>query len=106
MAKIPAATPDGPKIRKLIWDSGYSIPRFAGMLRPRSSAEKIRKIVYANERTSIDLLRRIAVAVGLEDETSLIRHDDAESAPGTADASEFTIAEDDEPEPAEQGAAA
>jgi hypothetical protein len=87
MARVPAVTPDGPKIRQLIWDHGWSVASFGGMLRPRSSKNTIYRIVYSNQRASVALVRRMAVVLGVgEHDITLVgaTAEDAEPEPARA----------------------
>ena len=58
MAKIPSCQPDGPKIKKLIWDTGLSVPDFARSVgrNPRS----VWGILANGDRASITFMRPIA----------------------------------------------
>lgn len=69
MAKVPAVTPDGAKILHLIRDGGWSIAGFARrrLRHPAVIPEKtLYAIVYCNQRTSIERMRQIAEALGVE----------------------------------------
>lgn len=76
MPPVPAVTPDGAKIGRLIWDRGYSRAGFARQLR-RGGAKSIYNIISMNQRSSVELVREIARVLGVSYE-EIILGDDAE----------------------------
>ncbi len=58
MAKVPGCQPDGPAIRKLIWDRGVSVPEFARGIGRNSRT--IWGILANGDRASITSIRQIA----------------------------------------------
>ena len=65
MSKVPAVTPDGAKIGRLITERGYTRVRFARTLK-RTKVRTIYNIVNISQRTSVELLSEIAAALGVE----------------------------------------
>lgn len=63
MPLVPVATPDGAKIGRLIWESGYSRVGFTRTVRDGVSARTIYNVINNNQRISVDLMRRIARAL-------------------------------------------
>lgn len=63
MTRVPVCQPDGPKIRALIWDAGFSVAGYARSVgrNPGSLAG----IVYKRHRASIEFMRPVARGLGV-----------------------------------------
>lgn len=78
MPAVPAVTPDGAKIRKLIRDGGWSIPGFTRRLKnPKRGPRTIYNVVNNNQRVSVELGRQIARALGVPFEEIVLAEDEA-----------------------------
>lgn len=66
MAPVPTATPDGQKIRQLIWERGYSIADFARLINQRPAAQTLYNVVSKNQRISVAYVRNIARGLGVQ----------------------------------------
>ena len=78
MPRVPAAEPDGEKIRQLIKDRGYiSIAQFARSRR-RWEPSTIYHLCYGTQRGSMKLIGELAEVLGVAPE-ELVLSDDADA---------------------------
>ena len=86
MPVIPTCQPDGPKIRGLIRERGYSVSGFARKIGRPQSARSMRNICTGRTRISVEFLRQVARGLGVRPgEISDWKGDDNVSEPETPD---------------------